>query len=283
MNRLLFLVLLTFWLVMNYLLYRAEFGTDTQLGSPIPPEVVWRKILTAPDDSSLGVYQAGQRIGFCRVVANVGEETAHGKVAQETELPEGMVRAPTGFTLEIDGNVMLRLVGTNRLKFTLNATFGRDEAWRDIRVRVGVRPLNWEMRLRADDRSVRFRQETDGVETWGHTATLEDLRDPRKLALDLGGPLAASMLAGLQPTASGMGAGPSGVRAPGDGLLGLRWEARNDWLKVGRSRLRVHRLTARLLDGYAVSIVVSRVGEILRVELPQRTVMSNDALFVTPP
>ena len=68
--------------------------------------------------------------------------------------------------------------------------------------------------------------------------------------------------------------------APANSLaLGLDWEARSDWLKVGHSRVRVYRLEARLLDKHRVVVIVSRVGEILRVELPSEITLVNDALI----
>ena len=49
--RLTFLGLAGFWLAMNFFLWRAEYGSrggDT----PVPAELVWQKILSAPDASS---------------------------------------------------------------------------------------------------------------------------------------------------------------------------------------------------------------------------------------
>ena len=60
--------------------------------------------------------------------------------------------------------------------------------------------------------------------------------------------------------------------------LGLQWAARNDWLKIGHAQVRVYRLQARLLDRYQIVVVVSRVGEILRVELPNGLLLVNEAL-----
>ena len=47
---------------------------------------------------------------------------------------------------------------------------------------------------------------------------------------------------------------------------------------VGRTELRVYRLEARLLGRYRAVLIVSPVGEILRVELPDDLVMVNEAL-----
>ena len=58
----------------------------------------------------------------------------------------------------------------------------------------------------------------------------------------------------------------------------LDWEARNDWLEIGHAQVRVYRLRAQLLDRYQIVVIVSRVGEIMRVELPDGLLLMNEAL-----
>jgi hypothetical protein len=50
-------------------------------------------------------------------------------------------------------------------------------------------------------------------------------------------------------------------------------------LRVGHTDVPVYRLRTRLLDRFVVTIFVSRVGEILRVELPYDVVLKNDQLL----
>jgi hypothetical protein len=61
--------------------------------------------------------------------------------------------------------------------------------------------------------------------------------------------------------------------------LALKWEAHREWLRIGQNRVRVYRLEARLLDRHRIIVLVSRVGEILRVELPGELRLINDVLF----
>ena len=53
--RLTFFAIAAFWLTMNVLLWQAEYGSHGG-EMDVPPQIVWRKILTAPDASSLTVY-----------------------------------------------------------------------------------------------------------------------------------------------------------------------------------------------------------------------------------
>ena len=109
--RLTFLGIIAFWLTMNALLWRAEFGArggDT----PVPAQLVWRKILTAPDASSLSVYQSGDRMGYCEISTGVGQQMA--TFDEDKPPPEGFV--PHTYQLHIAGNVSLGDF-TNRLKF----------------------------------------------------------------------------------------------------------------------------------------------------------------------
>src|SRR5262245_44408715 len=105
-NRVYFPLIVLFWVVMNVLLWRAEFGGGTEAVSSVSSEVVWQKILTAPDDSTLEITWNGKRIGYCRWVANVGEELATGKIASEDYTPEGMIRRLGRYTVDLEGNVL---------------------------------------------------------------------------------------------------------------------------------------------------------------------------------
>ena len=74
--RLTFLGITAFWVTMNVLLWRVEFGArggDT----PVPAHLVWHKILTAPDASSLSVYQKGERMGYCEFSTGRGPADGH--------------------------------------------------------------------------------------------------------------------------------------------------------------------------------------------------------------
>jgi hypothetical protein len=49
-------------------------------------------------------------------------------------------------------------------------------------------------------------------------------------------------------------------------------------MRIGHSPVRTYRLQTRALDKYQITIFISRVGEILRVELPDELVLVNDQL-----
>ena len=100
--------------------------------------------------------------------------------------------------------------------------------------------------------------------------TFADLRNPEKMLRELGVSALPAVLATL-----GL---PLPQARPSSVALGLKWDARNDRLKVGNNFIRVYRLEASLFDRYKAVLFVSPVGEILRVELPDEIVMTNDAL-----
>ncbi len=85
---------------------------------------------------------------------------------------------------------------------------------------------------------------------------------------------------GLPPAIAGLAAVTRDLKVPDAAVLarGLVWEARSDWFALGHSRVRAYRIEARLLDTHRASVVVSRVGEILRVELPDDIVLVNEAI-----
>jgi len=65
-SRLCFVLTAGFFLTMNVLLFRSEFGGGNKLGSAVPAEIVWQKVLTAPDNSTLEIRHHGVKIGLGR-------------------------------------------------------------------------------------------------------------------------------------------------------------------------------------------------------------------------
>jgi hypothetical protein len=256
-----------FWLVMNVLLWRSEFKTAGGLGSSVQVSTVWQKVLTAPDDSSLEIWREGKRIGRCRWSANVGEELATGKVGAEDQGPEGQIKQLSGYTIDItDGLVDLDEQPT-RLRFSVHLQFSTNHTWREFSARASIRPSLWEIRASAADEKVTAKIEDDTGQ-WERTYTFSDLRNPQMLMRDFGAPGLVGLLGGpgiLLPN-------PKSIS------LGLQWDARNDWLNIGHSKVRAYRLEAKIMDRYRAVMILSRVGEIMRVELPDNIVMINEAL-----
>jgi hypothetical protein len=268
-KRLFFPLVTLFWVTMNVLLWRSEIGSARQAGSPVPTPVVWDKMLTAPDDSSLQIVYQGRNIGYCRWAPNVGEELATGKTGTEDYELEGRVKKLSGYTVDVDGSV---LVGKppQRLRFNCHANFDTNRFWRQMTVRLTMRPNVLEIRADASAQTLAVRLDSQNSSVWQRTFTFAEMARPESLLGAFGGPLALGWLADAAKDA--------GPAAPKQLALGLNWQARNDWLKIGHAEARVYRLEARLLDKYQAVLVLSRVGEILRVELPSDLVLVNEAL-----
>jgi hypothetical protein len=264
-----FLLILAFWLVMNFLLWRSEFRAAGELGAAVPVAVVWERMLTAPDDSSLEVVKEGRKVGHLRWQPNVGEELRTGKVAREDQQPEGMVTELTGYTIDLEGNLLID-ESSPRLRLDAHVEFGANHRWKEFVTRGHIRPMELELTSVAADQTVQFSFDSGG-EKWKRHFSFSELRNPANLLTELGGPVQGLLLKQLLPT--------SLLSANSNWAVGLEWEARQDWLKLGHSRIRVYRLHARLLDKFQIVVLVSRVGEILRVELPNDVVLVNDGLI----
>ncbi len=266
MSRFVFPLIAVFWVVMNVLLWRSEFGGRGEIGGAVPVEVVWNKILTAPDDSSLEISQRGTKIGYCRWRANVGEEIATGKVGSEEFQPEGRVKKLTGYTIDFDGNLVLGSQ-MGRVRFELHASFGTNHLWQGFTARMTGKAADIDLSGSAADEKLSLSVHSDGSR-WEREFSFSEARDPQVLMKEFG---LAPLLGVLAP----VGVSPQTSQQLS---LGLQWQASGDWLKIGRSRLRVYRLEAKLLDKYKAVVIVSRVGEILKVELPNDIRLVNEAL-----
>jgi hypothetical protein len=249
---------------MNVLLWRSEFG-HREIGSAIPSEIVWEKVLTAPDNSSLNIFQNGKKIGYCRWSPNVGEERETGKISSDEFSPEGMVQELSSYTIDLEGNINVRSL-TNNIRFDLSIHLSTNQTWQDFDLRVSMRPDSWEISSKASEEKLQL-VVNDENGTWEQSFTFADLQNPDKILKEFGGPMAVAFVAGM---------GMKPTQKNQKMSLGLTWEAHNDWMKFGHSKVRVYRLEAKVLDRFKIFIFVSRVGEILWVHLPNEVVMSND-------
>jgi hypothetical protein len=259
-------VLAAFWVTMNVLLWRAEYGKGPALGSSVPAQVVWEKILTAPDSSSLTIFRHGKKAGFCHWITSVGEDLA--KMSAAEAPPEGMVRQIQSYRLELNGNVMVS-DAAHRLRFDSHLNLGKDRQWKEFAVRVNWHTDSWEARSVAADKDLHFNWQDDG-EKFSRVFQFAELEHPETLLQEFGGPFAAAALGNLGLSENS--------RHPALTASQLRWEARYESVKLGHASIRAYRLRLNLLDHFAAVIFVSRVGEILRVELPGGIILANDQL-----
>ena len=261
--RLAFILIALFWLTMNLLLWRAEFGSRTIGKSAVPADLVWEKILTSPDSSSLSIVHHRKKIGFCHWITSVGEEWAE---VDEANIPTGVPAATRSHRLRLEGSA-LTPDWTNRVRFDGTLKVDAHLAWEELDARLSVRLITWQIHSLATEQTLRLTAQDDEGR-FERTLKFSDLRNPAALLGQSMGPLAEEWLQ--------QAAGSATAQDPAALSLGVKWEAFEDTLWIGHTPTRVYRLQTRLLDRYSIRLIVSRVGEILRVELPDAVVLTND-------
>ena len=251
--RITFLAITTFWVVMNVLLWRTEYGARGS-GIPVPVDLVWRKILTAPDASSLTVYQGTKKTGFCEFSTSI--EQAMAALDEDNPPPEGLVKR-AGYQIRFDGNISLGEF-TNRLTFNGRIQFSAGRAWQELNLKFVSHADSVEIHSMATNKTVHLRIVSDGLAI-ERDLTFAELQNPNALLSTLAGDAGGAWLGGLDlfPVA----------QTPANLAGNLHWEAHHDRLMVGHDPVSAYRLETQLLD-YSVVIYVSTLGEILRVELP---------------
>jgi len=249
--RLTFLGIVAFWVTMNGLLWQVEYGArggDT----PVPAPLVWRKVLTAPDASSLSVYQKGDRVGYCEISTGVGQQMA--TFDEGKPPPEGFVAQP-GYLLHVAGNVSLGDF-TNRLKFDGRFRFDRSRRWQEFNLKITSRQAVVEVASLATNQAVHVKVSSEGVALWERELAFTDLRDPRALVPLLAGNVAGDFLGALEATGMLPESTPD-----------IEWEARRTRVQLGGESVPIYRLETSIL-GRTLHVEVSTLGEIMRIELP---------------
>ena len=86
-SRLFFLGVTVFWLAMNFLLWRSQVAGHSAFGSALPAEAVWDKILTAPDNSTLNIYDHEVKTGVGHWNAGPGRFRPHQQQNPRRRIP----------------------------------------------------------------------------------------------------------------------------------------------------------------------------------------------------
>src|SRR5579862_307877 len=267
MSRVVFILVTAFWLTMNVLLWQTEFGSRRTEGT-VPVATVWEKILTAADDSSLTVFQHGKLLGACHLRTAVGEEWSN---VGDENVPSGPLEKNRGYRLRMEGSTLVPEL-TNRLRFESDLKLDKNREWQELTAEVAMRPMTWEIHSTAAEKNVHLKMEGGG-NSFNVVLNFSDLQNPSALTYKLLGPAAAELTA-----EAGLPAMPAGSSTAG---LGLKWQAYEDTLCIGHTSVQVYRLHTQLLDRYDLNAIVSRAGEILRVQLPNDILLENDRLAAT--
>lgn len=272
-SRITFLLIALFWMTMTYLLWRSEYVGHNEVGSSVPVDLVWRKILTAPDNSSMEILHNGRKLGYCRWAANIGQDLTAGRMLSDDASPEDMVQELSNYRLNLEGNVAL-LDAANRLKFDLEISLNTNQAWQAFDLRLNLRPTIWEVHSVASEQTARLIVVEGKGKRTEQVFKFSDLQNPQALMQDFGLAAPLGLLGMMSPAAHPQKGAPPSLG------LGLNWKARNDWISIGHTSVRAYRLEATVLERYRMRIIVSGVGEILQVDLPDGWQLVNDQ-FIT--
>lgn len=256
-----------FWVAMSALLWRSEFGLRGHVASVVPPAVVWKKILSAPDHSTLEIHRGTNRLGSCVWRPDLGQEAAMGAWVFDDENPiEGFVPHLTFYSLDLEGALTLPDFPT-RLRFSSSARFATNLLWERFEASVTMRPDVYKMVANRAEESIHLSMDA-GDEHFDRKLRFSDFRNPQRLLHELGGPMLPAMAGALGV--------PLSTNRLAAAAQSWRWHARHDSILVGNNRMRAYRLETKILDRWKITIFVSPVGEILRAEFPGNVLLVNE-------
>lgn len=291
LKRALFILVTAFWLVMNFLLWQRDFRAADIAAAKVPVGIVWEKMLRSADDSFLYVFQGRQRVGDLRwgtevvdyVYSALQDESAtNGPVVPEEIAgqyqAEGMVSHPMNYTVEIRSGRIVLAPPVGQLRYEMMAAFSTNNTWDRFDITLWQRDNRFQFTASQTNEMATIDLRLDGTD-FRRTIPLTDFRDPQRLMAAIFGPLpmaefAGGLLSGLGPE-SGAGLDMAELMK-----LGLRWEARQDWLQLGHSRLRTYSVTLFLPENKTIRAYISRAGEILRVTFPGGYELRNNRLLL---
>ena len=278
-----------FWLVMNLLLWRSEYGAGVS-GNPLPVEKVLSRILETPDPSELDIYLGNEKKGSCRwMVVQVGEEgmvaaekDQEGDVDLEAAEMAGLIQDIHAYAISLDGQLQWE-DQPRRIRFMIQLDLSSDRQWVSLDGKVGMAGTWVHIHARRGEETFAIELDEEDAQTARIEWSFDELRDPETALAKLTSlsglpPLAVSMILGSVKSLPNMKV----VDRPSDpspeaGFAA--WKAASDWLNVAHSRMRVYRMDGPYGEDLPFKVTINRAGEILLVELPRGLRFRNQGVL----
>jgi len=271
MQRVILIILFSFWAFMSYRLWQVEYAGQS-LGAAVDIRMVWKKMLSSQDKAQLQIVdeRSGQLLGALEWEPMVVSD------ASRSIQVEGMVEKVREYSLDISRG---RIYASDPREdviydFHLNLSPFPDHHWTNIQLSFEreFNEINYEFDIDAASTnnflglSVSIGELKEKVEI-----PFSDLKEPAKLVGT------ALKIAGVPDLAA------NGITLMIKNLLSskdlqmrsltfeinLPPQANIDLLPGVRSRIKVYRIDIPVVDDMLVKVYVNTLGEILRVEIPE--------------
>lgn len=272
MQRVILVILFTFWAFMTYRLWQVEYAGQN-LGAAVDIQMVWEKILNAQDEAKLQIVdeRGNHLLGALEWTPTVQRETED----DERVNIVGMVENVREYTLDISRGRLyaVRPQEDVLFDFNLNLSPFPSQEWTSIQIKLERSFNDVRYKFSADAQStndfVTFRINLEQGEQMV-TVPLEDLSKPEKLVgagLKLAG-VPALAASGASLMVKNFLNSKELSNRPLNFKLDLPRQAHIDLLPGVRSRIKVYRIDVPIVEDMLVKIYVNTLGEILRVEIP---------------
>ena len=272
MQRVILVILFTFWAFMTYRLWQVEYAGQN-LGAAVDIQMVWEKILNAQDEAKLQIVdeRGNHLLGALEWTPTVQRETED----DERVNIVGMVENIREYTLDISRGRLyaVRPQEDVLFDFNLNLSPFPSQEWTSIQIKLERSFNAVRYKFSADAQStndfVTFRINLEQGEQMV-TVPLEDLSKPEKLVgagLKLAG-VPALAASGASLMVKNFLNSKELSNRPLNFKLDLPRQAHIDLLPGVRSRIKVYRIDVPIVEDMLVKIYVNTLGEILRVEIP---------------
>ena len=272
MQRVILVILFTFWAFMTYRLWQVEYAGQS-LGAAVDIQVVWEKILNAQDEAKLQIVdeRSNHLLGALDWTPTVQRETEDDERANIV----GMVENVREYTLDISRGRLYAVRSQEDLLFDFNLNLSPfpSQEWTAIQIKLERAFNDVRYKFSADAQStndfVTFRLNLEGGEQ-KVDVPLEDVSKPEKLVgagLKLAG-VPALAASGASLMVKNFLNSKELNNRPLNFKLDLPRQAHIDLLPGVRSRIKVYRIDVPIVEDMLVKIYVNTLGEILRVEIP---------------
>lgn len=266
---------------MNVLLWKWEIGSNKEEGIPVSLSLIWDRILTCPDPSSLILLYDNERIGLVRIIPNIIEAYPTNKtdeiVSEAIEVlePEGRVKKIEGYSIELDGFILVE-GEPSRLRFNGKVELNESKELKQVIFRCILGRQSWQIELDSIGKEIIYREQI-GRHIISQRWSYDQIQRPSrwlKILLPLVAPQLHLSMQFFYNEIEKL------ERENTDkASINVLFTAYERWFEVKNARTRGYVIKAEPFEGRMIEMWINRIGEIVRIKIGHQFEMLNEAFF----
>jgi len=260
-----FWFILIFWVSVNLLLWRLEFGNTFFASEVISPDQFLFKVLTSPDYSMMVIKHHGTNVGEFNWMCDIVD--AQNNLNRKLRDIEGRIDTISSYSIRVELNLN-HIEPLRNLKLGVDLNLSTNYVVNEFSAKLNLKPFSWRVSYNSAEGIFKI-TDLSLEKPKEFSISNNDINNPRKILETLG--ITPDIAAIFLPADLGMKINSFKRK--------LEYDCSLARIKIGNTYINGFKCQIKLSENSSIRIYINKVGEIIKIELPNYIVLLNRAFL----